>query len=93
MLLFLLEILERRTGALGLIPGALRLRRAVAVREDAEVPEKKTAKAKRTAEPATAGAARPAASPESKPEPPSSESALGDALKRARQRAKDRTGG
>ncbi|MFA6956295.1 MAG: VWA domain-containing protein [Thermoanaerobaculia bacterium] len=93
MLLLLLEILERRTGALSLVPGALRFRRGVAENVEAEAPEKKMAKAPRATAAVPVAAPPPVAAPESKPAPPASESSLGDALKKARQRAKDRTGG
>jgi hypothetical protein len=92
MLLLLLEILERRTGALSLAGGSWKFRRAQPAREASETPEKRAAKAPGAGAPADK-APPPIVAKEPKPEPPAVESSLGDALKKARQRAKDRTGG
>lgn len=96
--LLLLEVFERRTAALGMLPDALRRRRA-ARREDA--PAETNASARQTAAPPAKPAPRPGTQPPAEapaPEPPpeassTGTSSLGDALKQARQRAKDRTRG
>jgi hypothetical protein len=92
MLLLLVEILERRTGALSLTVASMTLRRvpreAVAREELASVAEVPRAM---TRPPTPAPPAAP--TPTIEAAPSASPTALGDALKRARQRAKDRTGG
>ena len=96
MLLLLLEILERRTGALSLTAAAMKLRRAPREAAHRDVREAAaTGEAPRATMPPASTTASPTPPPASAapPAPPASPTALGDALKRARQRAKDRTGG
>lgn len=92
MLLLLLEVLERRIGALSLLPQALHLRRA---KREAKTAEVRATEAPRTTT-APAPAAPHGAPPPAPPDPEVAQppaASLGDALKKARQRAKDRTGG
>jgi uncharacterized membrane protein len=100
MIVLLLEVIERRTGALSLAPALWQQRRAE--RADAYGRETttrlgETAAARRPVERGTAeekkpGETRQEHAPRAEPRPTPSSESLQSALRRARQRAKDRTG-